>query len=174
MKFISFHSKKRETGAVLVVSLLILLVMTIIGVTSMQTASLEEKMAGNLRDNDLAFQAAEAALRGGEEWIETIVTVGNFNGSNGLYGQYDDTSTVTWESGDSIGYSGVDGVAEDPRYIIQIAGKIKGARGGTQITGYKGGFSAGKDVTAFEVTARGTGASADTTATVRSLYGRRL
>lgn len=64
-----FH---RQRGAVLVVSLLILLILTIIGVTAMSNSSLEEKMAGNMRDRSLAFQSAEAALRAGENLIEAL------------------------------------------------------------------------------------------------------
>ncbi len=37
-----------------------------IGLTGTQTTVLEEKMAGNMRDRNLAFQAAESALRAGE------------------------------------------------------------------------------------------------------------
>jgi type IV pilus assembly protein PilX len=48
---------------VLIVSLVILVVMTIVGVTAMRGTALEERMAGNLRDGTLAFEAAEAALR---------------------------------------------------------------------------------------------------------------
>ena len=55
-----------QSGAVLIVSLIMLLLLTLIGVTAMQTTSLEEKMAGNLRDKNLAFQAAESALRAAE------------------------------------------------------------------------------------------------------------
>jgi len=54
--------KRHDSGAVLVISLVILLVLTLIGVSSMQTSTMEERMAGNLRDQDLAFQTAEAAL----------------------------------------------------------------------------------------------------------------
>lgn len=60
-----------QTGAALIVGLVMLLVMTMIGVSAMQTNLLEEKMAGNYRDRDLAFQAAEAALRDAEADIET-------------------------------------------------------------------------------------------------------
>lgn len=51
---------------VLVISLLILLVMTVLGIAAIQSTTLQERMAGNLHDRDLAFQAAEAALRRGE------------------------------------------------------------------------------------------------------------
>ncbi|OGR32354.1 MAG: hypothetical protein A2091_00395 [Desulfuromonadales bacterium GWD2_61_12] len=59
-----------ESGAVLIVSLILLLVLTLLGITAMQSTTLEEKMAGNLADRNLAFQAAEAALRDAENEIE--------------------------------------------------------------------------------------------------------
>jgi type IV pilus assembly protein PilX len=55
---------------VLVVSLIVLLVMTLIGITSMQTTVLEERMAGNLRDRNLSFQAAEAGLQLALSYVE--------------------------------------------------------------------------------------------------------
>ncbi len=58
-----------QTGSALAVALVFTLLMTIIGVAAMQTATLQERMAGNLRDRNLAFQAAEAALREGEVWV---------------------------------------------------------------------------------------------------------
>lgn len=59
----------RVRGAALVVGLLILLVITIIGLSSMRSTLLEERMAGNLRDRARAFEAAEAALRAAEGWL---------------------------------------------------------------------------------------------------------
>ncbi len=55
-----------ESGAALFVCLVFLLIMTIVGLAGMQNTSLQEKMAGHLRDSDLAFQAAESALKVGE------------------------------------------------------------------------------------------------------------
>lgn len=68
-----------QSGAVLVVSLIMLLLLTIIGVTSMQTTSLEEKMAGNMRDRNIAFQAAEAALRDAERDLSNASSSANRN-----------------------------------------------------------------------------------------------
>lgn len=62
---------RSQRGAALATSLILLLMLTLIGVTAMQSTTLEEKMAGNLRSEHLAFQAAEAALRAGEEWLQT-------------------------------------------------------------------------------------------------------
>ncbi|MCB1851968.1 MAG: hypothetical protein KDI83_14525 [Gammaproteobacteria bacterium] len=59
----------RQRGAVMITALMILLLMTIFGISTMDTNILEEKMAGNLRDRNTAFQAAESALRAAESWI---------------------------------------------------------------------------------------------------------
>ncbi len=60
---------RHQTGVVLVVSLIILLLMTIIGVTALSTTSLEQRMAGNVQDKQLSFQAAETAMRDAERFI---------------------------------------------------------------------------------------------------------
>ena len=62
---------KMQKGSVLLVSLVFLLLLTIVGVTAMNISTLEEHMAGNYRDHDLAFQAAEAALLEGEQWVQS-------------------------------------------------------------------------------------------------------
>lgn len=64
----------RQDGAILVVSLLLLLVMTLLGLTAMQVTRMEERMAGNARDIDLAFQSAEAGLRDAEDRIRLMAT----------------------------------------------------------------------------------------------------
>jgi type IV pilus assembly protein PilX len=67
--------RRQQSGAVLIVSLIFLLVMTALGVTSVQVTSLEEKMVGNTRERSVAFQAAESALKEGESLIENPVTL---------------------------------------------------------------------------------------------------
>lgn len=62
----------RQRGAALVVALLMLLVMTVLGLASMQVTRMEEKMAGNARDVNLAFQGAEAGLREAEERLRAV------------------------------------------------------------------------------------------------------
>lgn len=51
-----------QHGSALIVSLLILLVMTIVGVTTLNSTMLQEKMAVNSHDMITTFQAAEAAI----------------------------------------------------------------------------------------------------------------
>lgn len=68
-----------QQGSVLIVSLILLLLMTIVGVTGMNMTSLEERMSGNYRDHEMAFQAAEAALVEGETFVEsTNLTLADF------------------------------------------------------------------------------------------------
>lgn len=55
-----------ERGFVLLTAVIFLLVLTILSLSSMSTTILEEKMTGSYRDRQVAFEAAEAALRDGE------------------------------------------------------------------------------------------------------------
>lgn len=56
------HPAPSERGAALVIALVMLLILTILGVTAMNTASLEERMAGNTQEQTHAFQAAESGV----------------------------------------------------------------------------------------------------------------
>lgn len=64
---------RSQRGTILVVSLLLLLVMTVLALTASQTTRMQERMAGNARDTDLAFQAAEAGLREAEFRVDDVV-----------------------------------------------------------------------------------------------------
>jgi type IV pilus assembly protein PilX len=64
---------RRERGAILVVSMLLLLVMTVLALTASQATRMEERMAGNTRELDLAFQAGEAGVRGAEMRIDSVI-----------------------------------------------------------------------------------------------------
>src|SRR6187431_451621 len=63
-----------QQGAALVIALIMLLVLTVLGLTAMQVTRMEERMAGNSRDINLAFQGAEAGLRDGEDRIAAMTT----------------------------------------------------------------------------------------------------
>jgi type IV pilus assembly protein PilX len=64
----------KERGAALIITLLILLIMTLLGITAITTSSLQEKMAGNMRDQYMAQQAGDSILRDGESWIFKLLT----------------------------------------------------------------------------------------------------
>lgn len=117
---------KNQKGVVLVVSLIMLLLMTMLGVSSMKSTILEEKMAGNYKDANMAFQSAEAALRAGENYLQTTVTLPLFDGATtGLYQPTTSGSSrwdaVNWaDAGQVIAYAGsLSDVADAPDYIIE-------------------------------------------------------
>ncbi len=55
-------SKSRQMGATLVVGLILLLVLTVVGVSGMNTATMEVTMAGNTQFQNDAFQMAEDGI----------------------------------------------------------------------------------------------------------------
>ena len=169
--------KQRQNGAVLAVGLIILLVMTLIGVSTIGTTVMQEHMNGNVRDRQLAFHAAESALREGEAFIETVVSTAAFNGTNGLYGTSDTEPDPygTWDSNNSREYQGtqLEGVATDPRYRIRLIGEFGESSGSLNIGRY-GELRAEAPATGFYITARGTGGSDNSVVVIRSYYGRRI
>ena len=60
----------QQRGAVLILGLALLVALTIVGVASMSNNTLQSRMAGNLVDSNLAFNAAETALRGFERKLD--------------------------------------------------------------------------------------------------------
>ena len=58
---------RQQRGVALIVVLILLLIMTLLGLASLRGTLMEERMTSSLYDRSLSFQAAEAALRQGEE-----------------------------------------------------------------------------------------------------------
>lgn len=56
-------SMKQQRGAVLVIALSILLILTVLALTSSNVGIMQERMAANSADYNLAFQRAEAVVR---------------------------------------------------------------------------------------------------------------
>ena len=56
------HTSRNQRGAVLLISLIMLLVTTFIGFSSMETSNLEAKMASSREMKEMTFQSAEAAI----------------------------------------------------------------------------------------------------------------
>jgi Tfp pilus assembly protein PilX len=88
--------KQRQTGSILLISLMLLIVLTILTFTVTQTALLQEKMTGNDQDVVLAFQVAEAAISEAENQIRGM-NLDEFNtnfsktgdGTTGVAGMYE-------------------------------------------------------------------------------------
>lgn len=63
MKLTRLHPLRRQNGAVLIITLIMLIVITLVTVSSVRSTTVDERMAGNARDRNKAFQAAEAAVQ---------------------------------------------------------------------------------------------------------------
>ncbi len=64
----------KQHGMVLVISLIMLLLMTILAITASTTSSLQERMAGNAQEANIAFQATESALANLNAQVESETT----------------------------------------------------------------------------------------------------
>ena len=66
----SLHTgRRKQTGYVLVVSMILLVVLTILAVSMFRSFGLQEIMAGNLREKTRAVDAAQAAINYAEWWL---------------------------------------------------------------------------------------------------------
>ena len=177
LKHLTLPGRRRQRGTVLAVSLLILLVVTLLTVSNMQSSILEEKMAGNNNDRNVAFQAAESGLREAEVFLEDIVSLGDFQGRAGLFGRTDDepsfSTSTTWSDATYHVVAETDlGSYERPRYFIKNMTTVQGTVGALNMSGYGDNKGTG-DITIFRVTVRATGTSADSAEVIlRTQYGR--
>jgi len=177
----STNYPKAQRGAILVTSLLLLLVLTIIGITASQMTRMQERMAGNLRDQNLAFQGSEAALRDGEELVRTLATLPDtcleapclFWGSTALTNVpaedgtwWDENSTELEADGDRGSLAKDMGeLAADPQFVIEALGPFPDPNGSL----------VEPDVRyIYQVTARSTGGSGAATTVLRTTYARRF
>lgn len=176
------QSPHAQRGAILVVSLLLLLVLTIIGVSSMQGTALEESMSYATRDRTVALQSAEAALREAETWIESIASPAALTGTNGLYRRVDTipyyNTPATWLPANNTNYVTATAPtgSNTAKYMVKETGLISGVQGSMNLTGYGENKGSG-DVTTFQVTSRGTGGAANEAGAeviLRSNYGRQF
>lgn len=163
--------QRHQRGAILVVSLIMLLVMTLIGVTAMQNTIMEQRMAGNTRDLNLAFQAAEAALRTGETELEAA-KLPDFDGTTTGYYKANDTAISNpqvWEDPGTVWktYNGsLDGVASPPEYVIEEMAPIQDSDG--SLAPDEPLLDAG----VYRVTSKATGASSDVEVMLQTTYER--
>lgn len=60
----------KQKGAVLLVSMILLLMLTIIAITVASNSSLQQRMSANAQDQNIAFQAAETGWARWTMWFE--------------------------------------------------------------------------------------------------------
>ena len=151
--------------------------LTIIGVGAMQSATLQERMAGNSRDQNLAFQSAEAALRAGEEWLQnSVLPVFNNSsaglrqpvtnpGSAGFWMAYD-WAGEAGANGGSIQYArDIEGVSSRPRYVIEELPTQALPGGSLKLAPIE-------DTGFYRVTTQGAGQTPDAVVILQTVYKR--
>jgi type IV pilus assembly protein PilX len=177
MRPIIHSGKKTNQGFTLIVGLVFLLMMILIGITAIQTSSLEERMAGNMRDRSLALQSAEMALRAGENDAYTRSTADFASGQAGLYdfannphpSPDDPADPNSWGTGTykSLTFT-TPGIASTPMYWIELSRNVKIVS--TDIsTGTSGSTG---DAQILTITAKSTGGSGTAAVVVRSTMKR--
>lgn len=182
---ISAVSRRSQRGVVLYVSLLLLLALTLTGLAVSRNITVDQRLAAAQRDRDLAFQAAEAALRDGEGMSSDAAAGDPGTGT----GYYSSNATITWQSADwtdaggdialkTLPYRGSldPEPAHPPRfYIVRTVQTVTPTD-----TSIVAGESLGASIV-FEVVAKGWGTSASNAVVLESTYewhgpgtGRRL
>ncbi|MCP3868166.1 MAG: pilus assembly protein PilZ [Gammaproteobacteria bacterium] len=180
MKVITLRNRGRQRGAILITALMILLLMTLFGLSTMDTNILEEKMAGNMRDRNVAFQAAESALRAAERWLlaqtvlPNISATGNIRDVNAIDPDTE-ADKAWWVEADGAwwknpannakahtGDAMLPDVAEQPAYIIE---KLP-----PRADSLEAGQALDDADTYLQVTARGVGGSETTVVILQSVY----
>jgi type IV pilus assembly protein PilX len=174
--------RRKQNGVVLFIALVLLLVLTIAGVSAVQTTSLEERMARNTHDSVLAFQAAESALREAETFIATNVSSTapfTASGNGGLWS----TATYTepdrwltpgiWDNGSSQSAessTALSLVAAQPRFIIEWVATVEREQN-PNLMGSS--YNTVLDrVEIFRITARGVGGTPNSIVMLQSTFGK--
>ena len=154
--------------------------MTLIGVTAMSTTSLEEKMAGNMRDKNLALQASESALEDGELWLASLGSqpseatacgsppcdVWTLNVLPDLSSQSQSWWLSNAREYGTSGSKDISDVTTDPYYVIEAQAVVRDNLDSGQNPPTGRNF--------YRVTARGTGGTDDAQVVLQSTYVKRF
>jgi type IV pilus assembly protein PilX len=174
--------QSRERGISLIIVLLFLVIMTGLGATAIRTAMIEEKMSGNERDRQIAFEAAEAALRDGESEIVALLTsASGFTLACGTglcvpsATATPQWSSVNWNGAVPHAYGSQSGagtypvtdVSRAPRYIIELLPDMPPLPGCSAVVSSRASCTGG---TPFRITAVGWGRRASTQVMLQSLF----
>jgi type IV pilus assembly protein PilX len=161
---------RSQRGVSLIVALVMLIVLTLIGVSSMNTAIVELKMAGSSQQQGVALNRANELLSVGENNVEAIVTdTAAFDfttDGDGYYVTADDIDVfdLDWEA---QGLTSIAGTNAGESYVIEYQG-AKPIPGESVKVGTDGRIIGGA-VHTFRITSRSaTGKSA--LRLVQSLY----
>ena len=164
------NSAKQQTGAVLIVTIVLMIIFTLLGAAAMRMNFSDIAIQGSFKNRNNALQCAEAGLRAGEIWL------GNLSGpANSVASTPSQTGAQVWEVNNSIiqnphmqpdsfwqdntitwAYGGalIDadfqvGCKDDPRYFIEALGAVASDSEGLDYEVQAKGRSAMYRITAY-------------------------
>jgi len=180
----TYSIPQRQTGAALIVVLMLLIVITLLGLASMRGAIMQERMAANTISRGLAFQAAEAGLRQAEIVVRDAATI-NFPASGcskGRCAMPDPNAEPAWAAKDFWADGGGqyqdgtavksgDGVSLSPRFVIEDFGTSVSGGGASDCIDLSKACISTTEQSVYRITARAT-TPAGAEVIVQSLYRR--
>jgi len=86
--------RKQQRGVILISTLLLLIIMTIFAVSMFRSVSVQEMIAGNVREKQRSLHAAQSALQYAEYWLSS--------GNNSALGSSACTSRVSANTGNVV------------------------------------------------------------------------
>jgi len=142
---------------------------------------MQERMARNARDINLAFHATESAIRDAEKFLDTLNGTESFQAvnanDNGLYVAADFDEVPNWKreglwnsSRVIVAPTQIAGVAEQPKYIIEFMKTVVSDADTLNIKNF-GQNTESDPINIFRVTARGTGGMDTSHVMIQSTYG---
>lgn len=174
--------QRGQQGVVLIVALVVVLVLSIIGMAAIRGSGLQELMAGNMRDQNVAFLAAETGLRAGEADL-TDASMPAFLNNDGYYTDLGAAGSVyaappqTWTEAEwtqrskSMTLTSGTYIKSAPRYILEkLDFQVEAADSGSCIDIE---CTAHQDVkTYYRVTSRASGLTSSSVVILQSTYSR--
>jgi len=177
---------ERQRGVILFVALILLVILSLLGVTAARLQTSEERMARNEANHQMGAQAAEAALRNAEANIAggaftalTSNTAGQYtlDWNNGpwasLINWNDPTQTLSYSAPVTAGVAAgpalgaLPPTVPSPTYVVEQPPAVTRPGDNLACTGYRCPTGT---VWVYRETATGTGADQSTTTTLQSIY----
>jgi type IV pilus assembly protein PilX len=142
-----------QRGVTLIITLVMLVVVTLIAVSGLRSTTMNERMAGNTRDRQRAFQAAEAAVRTCLSQLDNNNYLGLKSppAAAGTIPLWEDSANWSNTKSTAVSLSGTGaGVSADPRCLVETLGTLGSLR----------------------VTGRAVGGATDTVVMLQATYSR--
>lgn len=176
--------RRDEQGAVLIVGLIMLLLMTIVGLSAVSGSNMQELMVGNLRDKSLAFQAAEAGLRVGEDAVNDVNPPNTSGTLNGFMAELPEGANAlfwrdrhVWVHATPANSESVEAAVDllvtsaQPRYVVEKLAVMDIIGGEGSAVDY-GELLKMPELQVYRITSRGVGLTNNTIVYLQSIYRR--